>query len=252
MFYESHAHYDDERYDPDRDALLSSLEINGIDTVINVGVNVESSAASLRLAGQYDFVFAAVGAHPHEVKTLADDDLAKLKALAAHPKCVAVGETGLDFYRDISPRDAQRKWFMLQLEMAREIGKPVIIHSRDAAREVFDIIKNSSVRRGVIHCYSGSVELAREYVNMGFCLGIGGIVTYEKSRELAEVVNKIPLGSLLLETDCPYLPPAPYRGKRNESKYLSLIAAKIAAIKNTTIENIAETTSRNAANLFSS
>ncbi|MDR1000276.1 MAG: TatD family hydrolase [Clostridiales bacterium] len=250
MFFESHAHYDDERYDSDRDDLLLALDDNGVDTVINIGTSVNSSMASIRLAEQYGFVYATVGVHPHEAKTLNNDELAKLKALAAHPKCVAVGEIGLDFYHDLSPRDIQRKCFARQLEMAFEVGKPVVIHSRDASQEVFGIIKDSRARSGVIHCFSDSAEMAYEYVGMGFYLGIGGIVTFNKSRKLAEVVYKTPLDALLLETDCPYLTPTPYRGQRNESKYLSFIAAKIANIKNTTIENVAEITARNAANLF--
>jgi TatD DNase family protein len=251
MFFESHAHYDDALYDEDRGRLLAELKENGVDDVVNIGADIKSSEKSLRLAQKYNFIYAAVGVHPHEAKTLNEDNFSQLEAMCERKKCVAVGEIGLDYHYDNSPRDVQRFWFERQLELAYKINKPVVIHSRDAAEETFEIIRNKSVRRGVIHCYSGALKMAQEYVDMGFYLGIGGVVTFPKTKKLREVVEHIPLTKLLIETDCPYLAPVPHRGERNESKFLHFIAAKIAEIRQTTIENVAELTRISAKELFS-
>jgi TatD DNase family protein len=250
MFFESHAHYDDERYGDDRDALLAALPEQGIDYVVNAGADMASSRAGVELARRYDFIYNSVGVHPHEVKNMTEADIAELARLCSLPKTVALGEIGLDFYYDNSPRDVQRHWFARQLELCGRVGLPVIVHSRDAAAETFDIIKASNVRRGVIHCYSGSAQMAREYVKLGFFIGIGGVVTFPKARNIVETVETLGLENILLETDCPYLSPVPKRGERNSSLNLKYIAERIAGIKGVGVEEVARVTLGNAVGLF--
>ena len=250
MFFDSHAHYDDARFDADRDALLAAMPGLGVCRVVNAGANVLSSRASVSLAEAYSFVYAAAGTHPHDAADLTDAGLAELESLCAHPKVVAVGETGLDYHYDHSPRDIQRHWFMRQLDLAARLALPVIVHSREAAADTFDIIKESRVRRGVIHCYSGHAEQALAYIAMGFYIGVGGAVTFDKSKKLPETVARIPAERILIETDAPYLTPAPHRGKRNDSSYLKYIAEVIAGIKGITAEETARITRENAERLF--
>ena len=250
MIFESHAHYDDPRYDADREELLNSFRANGVDYVLNVGADLPSSAESVKLAAQYDFIYAAVGVHPHDADTLSEDGLHELEKLCGMPKVVAFGEIGLDFFYDNSPRDIQRHWFRKQLELAERLGLPVIIHSREAAAETFGIIKDSHVRRGVIHCYSGGVPMALDYMNMGFYVGVGGVITFEKAKKLIEVVGAVPLERILLETDAPYLTPAPHRGERNNSNFLPLIASKISEIKGITLQYVYNVTYSSAVKLF--
>ncbi|MCL1787450.1 MAG: TatD family hydrolase, partial [Defluviitaleaceae bacterium] len=228
---DSHAHYENPRYDEDRDALLSSMPAMGVDAIINVAWDVASSHKAIELAETYPFIYATVGVHPHEAKTLTEAGLETLKNLCAHPKVVGFGEIGLDYHYDFSPRDVQRHWFKRQLALAYELGMPVAIHSREADEDVFDVIESSPVRRGVLHSFSGNADLAQAYVDLGFYLGISGVVTFDKTGKLQAVIEKIPLDKLLLETDAPYLTPKPFRGKRNESPYLSYVADAIAAIK---------------------
>ena len=248
MFFESHAHYDDQSFNEDRDEILASLQKNGVDYVINAGSDIQSSKASIKLADEYSFIYAAVGVHPHEVSTL--NNLEELEGLCGGHKVVALGEIGLDFYYDNSPRDIQRYWFNRQLDLAGRLKLPVIIHSREAAAETFDIIKGSNIRQGVIHCYSGSIKMALDYIEMGFFIGIGGVITFEKAKRVKEVAREIPLDHILIETDAPYLAPVPHRGKRNNSNYLKFIAAKIAEIKGLSLNYVAETTYTNAYQLF--
>ena len=251
MYFESHAHYDDERFDEDRYALIERLYNEcGVHNIINIGADIPSSERSIALADKYDFIYAAVGVHPHEADSLNEENFKHLKELTKHKKVVAVGEIGLDFYYDNSPRDIQRYWFKRQLELAKEIRLPVVIHCRDASQECFDIIKESGVRRGVIHCYSGSPEMAEEYVKMGFKIGVGGVVTFKNSKKLVETVERIPMESILIETDSPYLAPIPFRGERNDSSNLKYVVKKIGEIKNLTPEEVADITSNNAVELF--
>ena len=250
MFFESHAHYDDPRFDSDREELLGSFRENGVDYVINVGADIQSSEASVKLADKFDFIYSAVGVHPHGANSLNEEGLEKLRHLCGMRKVVAFGEIGLDFHYDYSPREDQRYWFKRQLELAERLNLPVIIHSREAAAETFSIIESSKVRQGVIHCYSGSAEMALDYVKMGFYIGIGGVITFEKTKKLKDVVETIPLERILIETDSPYLAPAPYRGERNNSKYLTFIATKIAEIKNISIQNVANVTFLNTIRAF--
>ena len=248
--FDSHAHYDDGRFDADRETLLASLPANGICGIVNCGSSLESSKASVLLAEAFSHVYAAVGVHPHDASETDESQMAELEELCKHKKTVAVGEIGLDFYYDNSPCDIQRHWFKRQLELARKTGLPVIVHSREATEEVFNIIRDSGIRSGVIHCFSGGIQTALNYIEMGFFIGVGGVVTFDKSKKLPEVVANIPLDKILLETDAPYQTPVPHRGKRNDSTYLKYIAETVAKIKNVPVETVAGTTRENAENLF--
>ena len=250
MYFESHAHYDDERFDEDRDTLLAYFPAEGIETVVNASSDIKSSKASIALSEKYPFFYAAVGVHPHEVENITEADIDELRELSKHPKVVAIGEIGLDYYYDLSPRDLQRHWFKRQLELADELKMPVIIHSRDAAQECFDIIKNSNVRNGVIHCYSGSAEMAEEYIKMGFYIGVGGSLTFKNNKKGVETVERIPIEKILIETDSPYLAPVPYRGKRNDSRLLKYVVERISQLKNIPENDICNITKNNAQNLF--
>ncbi|AMJ39865.1 TatD family hydrolase [Anaerotignum propionicum] len=250
MYFESHAHLDDKRFREDREELLGLLPSFGIDYVVNVGCDVKSSKQSIRLAERYDYIFASVGIHPHELYDMSSQTIEELRRLSQHKKVVAIGEIGLDYYYDTHPRELQQFWFRQQLRLAESVNKPVIIHSRDASQETFDIMSASNVRKGVIHCYSGSAPMAVEYTKMGFYIGIGGVVTFPNAKKMVEVVDAIPLEKILIETDSPYLAPAPNRGKRNDPRNLEYIVTKIAEIKNISPENVANITSKNAQNLF--
>lgn len=250
MYFESHAHYDDERFDDDRDELLASFPAEGIETVVNSSSDIASSRASIALAEKYPFFYASVGVHPHEVSKMREEDIDTLRELSKHPKVVAIGEIGLDFYYDLSPRDDQRYWFKRQLALAEKLDMPVIIHSRDASQECFDIISASNVRKGVIHCYSGSAPMAQDYADMGFYIGIGGSLTFKNNKKTVEVVEKLPLEKILIETDSPYLAPVPYRGRRNDSRLLKYVVEKISEIKNVPEIDICNITKNNAIELF--
>lgn len=250
MYFESHAHYDDGRFKNDREEILNLLPSCGIDYVINVGCDMKSSRESIKMAEKYDYIYAAVGVHPHDAENMKESDLDEIRQMSNHKKVVAIGEIGLDFYYDNSPRDIQRYWFKRQLEIVKELNKPVIIHSRDASQETFDIIKESGVKKGVIHCYSGSAQMAMDYVKMGFYIGVGGVVTFSNAKKLVEVVETIQLEQILIETDSPYLSPIPNRGKRNDSRNLQFVVEKIAKIKDISPEKVANITKLNAKQLF--
>ena len=249
--FESHAHYDSQQFDEDRDELLRSMPENGVGTIINSGANWDSVTEVVELAQKYPYVYAAVGMHPDEVGDLNEERFAYLKSQCQKDKVVAVGEIGLDYYWDNESHDVQKKWFIKQLELARELDLPVIIHSRDAAADTLEIMKEyGKGLRGVIHCFSYSVELAREYVKMGFHIGIGGVVTFKNGKKLKEIAQEISLDRILLETDCPYLAPVPFRGKRNSSIYISYIAEEIANLKGITYEEVVVQTEENGKKLF--
>lgn len=252
MLIDSHAHLDDKRFDRDRDSLIKDLESNGIELVINIGADLKSSIASVSLAEKYPNIYATVGVHPHDAKNMDDSTLEILRSLAKRNKVVAIGEIGLDFYYDNSPRDEQRKWFREQLKLAKELDLPVVIHSRDAQQETFDTLKEAQdgTLRGVLHCYSGSKEMAMEYIKLGFYISIAGPVTFKNARVLKEVAKAVPLDKLLVETDCPYLAPEPHRGKRNEPVYVKYVAGTIADIKGISFEELAKATNRNTKELF--
>lgn len=252
MIFESHAHYDDEAFDTDREELLGHLEDAGIELVVNIGSNLETSRTTIRLTEQYPFVYGAVGVHPNETGELNEENMKWLREQCALPKIVAVGEIGLDYYWDEPDREIQKLWFRRQLDLARTTGLPVVIHSRDAARDTLEIMKEEHAEKigGVIHCFSYSAEMAAEYLKMGFYIGIGGVVTFKNARKLKEVVEMLPMERMLLETDSPYLAPVPNRGKRNSSLNLPYIAEEIAQIKGVTAEEVIRCTNENGRTLF--
>lgn len=252
MIFETHAHYDDEAFDEDRDTLLSSMHENKIEYIVNVGASLKSTAASIRLAQKYPFIYAAAGVHPNETGELNEERFAWLKNQCLLEKVVAVGEIGLDYYWDEPSHEVQKLWFERQLDLAREIAKPVIIHSRDAAKDTFDMMKSKKADEigGVIHCYSYSVEMALDYVEMGFYIGVGGVVTFKNGKKMKEVVEAVPIERILLETDSPYLSPEPNRGKRNSSLNLPYVARKIAEIKGLSYDEVVELTKQNAKRMY--
>ncbi len=252
MIFESHAHYDDDAFDEDRESLLACMPENGIEYVINVGASLKSTASTVELTQKYPFVYGAAGVHPSETAELNEENFVWLREQCKQSKIVAVGEIGLDYYWEEPEHEIQRIWFERQLDLAREVNKPLIIHSRDAAQETMEILlaKNAQEMGGVIHCYSYSAEMAKEYVKLGFYIGIGGVVTFKNGKKMKEVVEAIPIERILLETDSPYLAPEPNRGKRNSSLNLPYIAQKIAEIKNMSYDEVVEITNRNARELF--
>lgn len=252
MIFDTHAHYDDEAFDEDRDRLLAGLRDQGIENVVNIGASMKTSQNALSLTEQYPFIYGAVGVHPSETAELNDRLMDQLKDMAEHPKIVAVGEIGLDYYWDEPDRETQEYWFVRQLNLAKEVNLPVVIHSRDAARDTLDIIKehHGGKTGGVIHCFSYGTELAGEYLSMGFYIGIGGVVTFKNARKLKEVVEYMPMDRLVLETDCPYLSPEPFRGKRNSSLNLPYVVKAVSQIKGISEEEVISITRRNARTLY--
>ncbi|HCC06537.1 MAG TPA: hydrolase TatD [Clostridiales bacterium] len=253
MIFDTHAHYDDGRYNEDRDQLLGNLKDSGVELVVNCGVDIKSSTRSIKLAEKYNFIYASVGVHPHDVKSLKDEDIQVLKELAYNKRVVAIGEIGLDYYYEHSERELQKVWFDTQMKLARELNLPVIIHSRDASEETFEIIKQNNYQglKGVIHAYSQSLEMAYEYINMGFYIGIGGVITFKNAKKLVEVVSNISIDNIVLETDCPYMTPEPNRGKRNDSTNLKYVVSKISNIKGISEEEVIKITTDNGKKLFS-
>lgn len=251
LIFDTHAHYDDKKFDEDREVLLGSLQEQGIGRVVNAGASLESCRATLELTRQYDFIYGAIGVHPTEVGELNEDTFAWLKNALREEKAVAVGEIGLDYYWKDTAVLLQKEWFIRQLVLAKEVKKPVVIHSRDAAADTLDIMKAYGRElSGIIHCFSYGVELAREYLNMGYYLGVGGVLTFSNARKLREVVEYAPLEQLVLETDCPYLAPAPHRGERNSSLWLPLVAEQIAQIKGISEETVIRTTWENGNRVY--
>lgn len=251
MIFETHAHYDDAKFDTDREMLLAELPQRGISPVINAGSSIATTKTTLSLAQEYPFLYAAVGVHPSDVDDLNEDTYAWLRQQTTLQKTVAVGEIGLDYYWDKEGHDLQKYWFIRQLELAGEKKLPVMIHSREAAADTMEIMKKyGKDRNGVIHCYSYSPEMAQEYVKMGYFIGVGGVVTFKNAKKLKETVQEIPLESIVLETDCPYLAPEPFRGKRNCSLYISYVAEKIAELKGISAEEVIRQTEENAKQLY--
>ncbi len=252
MIFDSHAHYDDHAYDGDREEILPALARDGVGTVVNVGASLEGTRRTVELIRKYPFMYGAAGVHPDEVGELNEETFAWLREQCLQKKIVAVGEIGLDYYWDKESHEVQKKWFVRQLKLAKELSLPVIVHSREAAADTMEILKQeySPQTPAVIHCYSYSPELAREYVKMGYYLGIGGVVTFKNAKKLKEVVLETPLERILLETDCPYLAPEPYRGKRNDSRNLTYVAKAVADIKGLTPEAVIEATEKNAGTFY--
>ena len=285
MIFDTHAHYDDEAFDADREEILAGLSSHGIKTVVNIGVDIPTSKNCISLAAKYDFIYAVIGFHPSEVKEMSEDDIDWLRAhvfadvsedarmtesdlKSAHAlsgaveegcmhrnnKVVAIGEIGLDYHWSESEEENknQQHWFRRQIALAKEVGLPIVVHSREAAADTMNIIKeeNAYEAGGIIHCYSYSAEQAREYVDMGFYIGIGGVVTYKNGRRLKETVEAIPLERIVLETDCPYLSPEPFRGKRNDSTRIPYIVEAIAALKGVSSDEVINQTCVNAISVY--
>lgn len=253
MLFDSHAHLNDERFDEDREELISSLQEKGVDLVVNPGACIKTSIESVELANKYDFIYAAVGVHPHDVGELDETAIDTLRKLATeNKKVVAIGEIGLDYYYDNSPREVQKEWFIKQIELANELKLPIIIHDRDAHGDTFEIIKKcKSPEIGcVLHCYSGNVELAREYVKMGCYISLSGTVTFKNNKKTKEVAREIPLDRLFIETDSPYMAPTPHRGKRNDPSLVQFVADTIAVEKGVSYETVCEATKENAKRFF--
>lgn len=254
MIFETHAHYDDEKFKNDQDETIKRVHDSGVDPIINVGASIESTKTTLALADKYDFIYAAVGVHPSDISGLNEETFDWLKKQTMLEKTVAVGEIGLDYYWDKEPdiQEAQRYWFKRQLSLAKESSLPVIIHSRDAAEDTMQIMKEACAQgiEGVIHCYSYSKEMALEFIKLGFYIGVGGVVTFKNAKKLVETVAEIPLDRILLETDCPYMAPEPKRGTRNDSSNIPYMIEKIASIKGITAGEVEEITRKNAFNLF--
>ncbi len=249
MYFESHAHYDDKKYDEDRDTLINNLKENGVGIVMNIGSDMQSSRDTVKLCKKYDFFYGAVGQHPYEIEMFNEEDLIELEQLCKEDKIVAYGEIGLDFSYPNIDKDLQIKRFEQQLKLAKKLNMPVIIHSRDANQLVYDMVKASGITQGVVHCFTGSKEMAQLYIKLGFKIGIGGVVTF-KNAHLPEVVEAVGIENILIETDSPYLTPVPNRGKRNDSTQLKYICNKIANILNISEEDVKNKTFSNAVQTF--
>lgn len=251
LIFDSHAHYDDKAFDSDRKELLAALPQKGVGGVVNCGASLESSRTAVELADAYSYIYAAVGVHPEEVKSAPEDYLEQLKDLASQPKVVAIGEIGLDYYwEENAPPEEQQRFFEQQLLLAKELSLPVIIHDREAHGDTMALLQKHRPQ-GVLHCFSGSVETARQAVKLGLYLGFGGSVTFKNARHPVEVAKDIPLDRLLLETDAPYMAPVPCRGKRNDSSLIRYVAEKIAEIKGLSAEHVLNAAYENTCRLFS-
>lgn len=250
--FDTHAHYDDEAFDEDRDALLTELPENGIARVVNVGASLASCGRTIELMNRYDYIYGAIGVHPSETAELNDEAFEWLRQQCQLEKCVAVGEIGLDYYWDEPDRELQKEWFRRQLNLARELAKPVIIHSRDAAKDTVDLMTEEHAEEigGVIHCYSYTKETAEVFLKMGFYFGIGGVLTFKNAKKLKEAVAYIPLDRIVLETDCPYLAPEPNRGKRNSSLNIPYVVKALAEIKGVEEETVRKAAWENAHKLY--
>lgn len=254
MIFETHAHYDDEQFNPDREELLLSMKEHGIDKIINIGCNKKTCEATEKLMESHDFIYGAFGVHPSDIGELDESFFTWIKKQLEKQKAVAVGEIGLDYYWDKEEevQKKQRYWFQRQLTLAKEMDLPVIIHSREAAADTLELMKaeHTEQSRGVIHCFSYSKEIAAEYVKLGYHIGIGGVSTFKNAKKLKEVIKETPIEKILLETDCPYMAPEPYRGKRNSSLYLPYVVEQIANLKGITTELVEQQTYQNAEQLF--
>ena len=251
MLFDSHAHYNDDRFDGDRDEILSSMRENNVGLIMNSCSNLDELPDITALCEKYDFIYGSAGIHPHDVSGMTENDIDSLREYLKHPKIKAVGEIGLDYYYDNSPRDEQRKWFARQIELAVETDMPIVIHDRDAHKDCMDIVRAYKDNiKGEFHCYAGSVEMAREILDWGMYIALGGSLTFKNSVKPREVAAYVPLDMLLIETDCPYLTPVPHRGKRNSSLYMHYVAEMIAEIKGVTVKDVEDATWNNAKKLF--
>ena len=264
ILFDSHTHLNNDTFTPEeREERAKEIEDSAVGLICDIGFDMPSSRLAKENAGKYPWCYAAVGMHPHDSKDMTEEGLEEVRAMASDPKAVAIGEIGLDFHYDLSPRDTQRYWFRRQIRLANELGMPIVVHSREADREVMDILieegafseeRKARFKDGTphvdIHCYSGSAEFAKEYLKLGAVLGVDGPLTYKNNRKTVEVVETVPIESLLIETDAPYLTPVPFRGKPNRSPYVEYVARKVAEIKGLTYEETARITMENAKKFF--
>ncbi len=252
MLFDVHAHYDDERFDEDRDILLSSMLKNNVGHIINIGYNLKSSKDSINLAEKYPFVYAAVGFHPSDAHLMTESDFDEIKKLSRHKKVVAIGEIGLDYYYGKETEEVQRKVFRTQIELAKEVNLPFQVHNRDSTRDCVDILRESNMgeRRGMMHCFSESKETAKKILDLGMKISIGGVLTFKNNVKTVEVVRYVPIEEMMIETDSPYLAPVPYRGKRNSSVYMHAVAEKIGELKGMDVEEVIAITEKNAKEFF--
>ncbi|MBO5060090.1 MAG: TatD family hydrolase [Clostridia bacterium] len=248
MLFDSHAHYNDSHFDNDRFEILESMQENNVGYIMNISDSMKSVLKVLDIAKRYSFVYASVGVHPEETAELCEADMELLEEYTKNPKVKAIGEIGLDYYWDSVPRDVQKKWFVRQIELAKKVNLPVVIHDRDAHGDCMDILRSENVRDvgGILHCYSGSVEMAKEILDFGMYIAFGGTLTFKNARKVREVAEYVPLDRIVIETDCPYLAPEPHRGKRNSSLYIHYVAEKLAEIKGISYEEAERVTCRNA------
>lgn len=252
MLFDTHAHYDDDRFDEDRDKILSELKNYGVTNIVNIGSSMKTSKSSVELANKYDFVYATVGVHPSETGEMTEADIEELKHLSKNPKVKAIGEIGLDYHYlpDDVPPEVQRKWFARQLDLAKELSMPVVIHDRESKGECLEILKDKKISNGVVHCYSGSAETAKKILDMGMMISFTGVLTFKNARRAVEACKIIPLERMMIETDCPYMAPEPHRGERNFSGYVEFVARKMAEIKNVTYEEVVKITDENAKRFY--
>lgn len=251
MLFDTHAHFDDEQFDADRDEVLKSLKSYGVGNIVNIGSSIKTSRTSIALAEKYDFVYAAVGVHPSETGELCETDIDELKRLAANPKVRAIGEIGLDYHYpdDVEP-SIQKKWFVRQLELAKELNMPVVIHDRESKGECLEILKEHKISNGVVHCFSGSAETAREILKLGMMISFTGVLTFKNAKKAIAACAAVPLDRLMIETDCPYMSPEPHRGRRNFSGYVEFVARKMAEIKGVSYDELVDITERNAKRFY--
>lgn len=247
--FDTHAHYDDSRFDEDRDELLSSLCSKGVTNIINCGCDYKSCLTTLELAEKYDFVYAALGVHAHEAEEATEEDFRKIKELYSHKKVVAVGEIGLDYHYDFSLRERQIEVFERQIILAKELNLPIIVHDRESHEDTMKLLKKYRPK-GVVHCFSGSVEMAKEIVKLGMYIGLGGAVTFKNARKPLEVAEYLPMEYLLLETDAPYMTPVPFRGQRCDSSHIAYTAEKIAEVKGMDTQELIDICNENSKSLF--
>jgi TatD DNase family protein len=249
MFIDAHAHLDDEAFSKDRDELIAKIKEACI-YVINAGSDIASSELSVRLAKKHEFIFACVGIHPHEAQKVPENYIDTLKNMTKHPKVLAIGEIGLDYHYDFSERSVQKKVFAEQLALAKELNLPVVVHSREAHQDTLDIIRKSGIRKGLMHCYSGSLELADQYIDLGFYFSLGGTITFKNAKKPKQSAKELPLNRILLETDSPYLSPEPFRGRRNDPTKIPVIAQAMANIRGISLEEIEKAAEDNTRQLF--
>ena len=248
--YDTHAHLDDSMFDADRNEVIEKIKNSNVGLVNNIAADMESSHAAIELAEKYDFIYATVGVHPSDVLSMTDHDIDELRKLSKHPKVVAIGEIGLDYHYDDADPDVQKHWLRAQLDLAKELDMPVVIHDRDSKGECIAILKEKNITNGVVHCFSGSAETARELVKMGLHVSFTGVVTFKNARRAIEAVKAIPIERLFIETDCPYMAPEPFRGQRNDSSMVYRVAEKIAEIKELPVDEVIRLTRENAVKFF--